>query len=74
MSAPLPAAAPAAATSSRAESVQEGIADTYAVVEVGGHQLIVEEGRWYTVNRLEVGLAARRACCYYLNSAISKPN
>jgi ribosomal protein L21 len=24
------------------------------VVEIGGHQLIVEEGRWYTVNRLEV--------------------
>jgi hypothetical protein len=23
-------------------------------VEIGGHQLIVEEGRWYTVNRLEV--------------------
>lgn len=31
----------------------DGVADTYAVVEIGGHQLIVEEGRWYTVNRLE---------------------
>lgn len=29
-------------------------ADTYAVVDIGGHQLIVEEGRWYTVNRLDV--------------------
>lgn len=31
-----------------------GVTDTYAVVEIGGHQLIVEEGRWYSVNRLEV--------------------
>ncbi|KAI8100472.1 hypothetical protein M9435_006956 [Picochlorum sp. BPE23] len=31
----------------------EGVADTYAVVDIGGHQLIVEEGRWYSVNRLE---------------------
>jgi ribosomal protein L21 len=31
-----------------------GAAETYAVVDIGGHQLIVEEGRWYTVNRLEV--------------------
>lgn len=23
------------------------------MVEIGGHQLIVEEGRWYTVNRLQ---------------------
>ena len=23
------------------------------MVDIGGHQLIVEEGRWYTVNRLE---------------------
>lgn len=31
----------------------DGVADTYAVVDIGGHQLIVEEGRWYTVNRLD---------------------
>jgi len=29
------------------------------VVEIGGHQLIVEEGRWYTVNRLEVAPGAK---------------
>ncbi|KAF5839775.1 plastid/chloroplast ribosomal protein L21 [Dunaliella salina] len=30
---------------------------TYAVVEIGGNQLFVEEGKWYNVNRLnaEVG-------------------
>lgn len=37
-----------------AEPSYEKPADTYAVVDIGGHQLIVEEGRWYTVNRLEV--------------------
>ena len=55
----LPAApeapAAAAATSSKPDPSYSGAAETYAVVEIGGHQLIVEEGRWYTVNRLEVG-------------------
>lgn len=46
-----PIAAPVA--SSKPEPSYAGIADTYAVVEIGGHQLIVEEGRWYTVNRLQ---------------------
>lgn len=31
-----------------------GLAATYAVVEIGGVQHIVEEGRWYTCNRLAV--------------------
>jgi len=29
------------------------LGDKYAVVEVGGSQVIVEEGRWYTVDRLK---------------------
>jgi ribosomal protein L21 len=29
-----------------------GLADTYAVIDIGGVQHIVEEGRWYTCNRL----------------------
>lgn len=29
------------------------------MVEIGGHQLVVEEGRWYTVNRLEVSCTRR---------------
>ena len=32
-----------------------GLGDTYAVIDIGGVQHIVEEGRWYTCNRLEVG-------------------
>lgn len=32
----------------------QGLADTYAVVDIGGVQHIVEEGRWYTCNRLAV--------------------
>lgn len=56
---PLPAAAApeAPAAASKPEPSYSGAAETYAVVEIGGHQLIVEEGRWYTVNRLEVCLA-----------------
>lgn len=34
------------------------------MVEVGGHQLIVEEGRWYAVNRLEVGWSGKRRRVY----------
>lgn len=49
-----PPAAPVETASSAAQPSYAGVADTYAVVEIGGHQLIVEEGRWYTVNRLEV--------------------
>ena len=52
--APEAEAAPAAA--SKAEPSYGGSVENYAVVEIGGHQLIVEEGRWYTVNRLEVGV------------------
>ncbi len=37
-----------------AEPSYDAPAATYAVVDIGGHQLIVEEGRWYTVNRLDV--------------------
>lgn len=32
---------------------------TYAVVEVGGTQLFVEQGKWYTVNRLKADVGAR---------------
>jgi hypothetical protein len=51
-------AAPGAVATKNPEPSYAGAADTYAVVDIGGHQLIVEEGRWYTVNRLEV----RRNC------------
>eukprot|EP00472_Partenskyella_glossopodia_P005911 CAMPEP_0197541016 /NCGR_PEP_ID=MMETSP1318-20131121/66919_1 /TAXON_ID=552666 /ORGANISM="Partenskyella glossopodia, Strain RCC365" /LENGTH=233 /DNA_ID=CAMNT_0043100141 /DNA_START=62 /DNA_END=763 /DNA_ORIENTATION=+ len=32
------------------------LGDKYAVVEVGGTQVIVEEGRWYTVRRLKANV------------------
>lgn len=51
---PALAAPEAPAAASRPEPSYGSAADTYAVVEIGGHQLVVEEGRWYTVNRLEV--------------------
>ncbi|KAI8464559.1 MAG: plastid ribosomal protein L21 [Monoraphidium minutum] len=31
-----------------------GAPETYAIVEVGGHQMFVEPGKWYTCNRLQV--------------------
>ncbi len=34
------------------------VSDNYAVIDVGGVQHLVEEGRWYTCNRLNV-----RAAC-----------
>ncbi len=30
------------------------VSDNYAVIDVGGVQHLVEEGRWYTCNRLNV--------------------
>lgn len=30
-----------------------GLSDAYAVIDIGGVQQIVEEGRWYTCNRLQ---------------------
>jgi hypothetical protein len=30
---------------------------TYAIIEVGGHQMFVEPGKWYTCNRLTVSVA-----------------
>ena len=35
-----------------------GLADTYAVVDIGGVQHIVEEGRWYTCNRIDVRICS----------------
>jgi len=32
------------------------LGEKYAVVEVGGSQVIVEEGRWYTVKRLKANV------------------
>merc|ERR1712023_262470 len=37
------------------ESIPQ-LGEKYAVVEVGGTQVIVEEGRWYTVNRLKANV------------------
>lgn len=53
---PLAAPEAEAAAASKPEPSYSGVGETYAVVDIGGHQLIVEEGRWYTVNRLEVRL------------------
>eukprot|EP00887_Chlorella_sp_A99_P007006 scaffold2.g7006.t1 len=55
------AVAAAEAPSSRPTPSHAGAADTYAVVEIGGHQLIVEEGRWYNVNRLEADPGSKLA-------------
>ncbi len=32
---------------------------TYAVIEVGGTQLFVEPGKWYTVNRLKADVGSK---------------
>jgi large subunit ribosomal protein L21 len=32
---------------------------TYAIIEVGGSQLFVEPGRWYTVNRLKADVGSQ---------------
>lgn len=53
-------AAPSSTPTNNPEPSYVGPMDTYAVVEIGGHQLVVEEGRWYTVNRLEVGETERQ--------------
>eukprot|EP00884_Botryococcus_braunii_P008585 jgi/Botrbrau1/17728/Bobra.0166s0149.1 len=31
----------------------------YAVVDIGGGQLLIEEGRWYTVNRLQAEIGSK---------------
>jgi large subunit ribosomal protein L21 len=58
---PAAAAAPAAAAPPAKSYAPDAVADTYAVVEIGGHQLVVEEGRWYDVNRLEAPPGAKIA-------------
>ena len=35
-------------------SVAQSTTNKYAIVEIGGTQMLVEEGRWYECNRLEV--------------------
>jgi ribosomal protein L21 len=33
--------------------------DTYAIIEVGGHQMFVEPGKWYTCNRLKADVGSK---------------
>lgn len=44
----------AAATMPETKLQRPAAADKYAVIDVGGTQHLVEEGRWYTCNRLQV--------------------
>ncbi|GBF90102.1 50S ribosomal protein L21 [Raphidocelis subcapitata] len=46
--------APTAKPSGNPSLLSVGAPDTYAIVEVGGHQMFVEPGKWYTCNRLQV--------------------
>lgn len=34
------------------------LSDKYAIVDAAGTQMLLEEGRWYTCNRLQVHVAA----------------
>ncbi|KAL6784901.1 PRPL21 [Auxenochlorella protothecoides x Auxenochlorella symbiontica] len=38
---------------SQVPSYAQNVPASYTVVDIGGHQMIVEKGRWYEVNRLE---------------------
>jgi hypothetical protein len=46
--------APSASTGGSPSLLSAGAPATYAIVEVGGHQMFVEPGKWYTCNRLQV--------------------
>lgn len=43
-----------------APSTDQAPPEQFAVVEIGGHQMIVEKGRWYDANRLQVSSAEGR--------------
>lgn len=49
-----------AATLPESRLQRPALADKYAVIDVGGTQHLVEEGRWYTCNRLQVRRSFRR--------------
>jgi hypothetical protein len=51
----------AAATASADSPSYVSTSTKYAIVEVAGQQIIVEEGRWYSCNRLEVCTFPKRA-------------
>eukprot|EP00877_Chromochloris_zofingiensis_P006109 jgi/Chrzof1/1751/Cz10g19190.t1 len=44
--------------------LSQGAPSTYAIIEVGGHQMFVEPGKWYTCNRLKVQLTYRKGPCF----------
>uniref|UniRef100_A0A061S9D8 Large subunit ribosomal protein L21 n=1 Tax=Tetraselmis sp. GSL018 TaxID=582737 RepID=A0A061S9D8_9CHLO len=45
--------ASAAAAETVESSPSESTSNKYAIVEIGGTQMLVEEGRWYSCNRLQ---------------------
>ena len=56
-----PPAQPAQGGNSKPVPSYVSVSDNYAVIDVGGVQHLVEEGRWYTCNRLNV--RPGRPCC-----------
>lgn len=51
-----------AATLPESRLQRPALADKYAVIDVGGTQHLVEEGRWYTCNRLQVCVGWQPLC------------
>lgn len=53
------------------------LSDKYAIVDAAGTQMLLEEGRWYTCNRLQVPVAHSAFCipacvpCDLQNSALT---
>jgi ribosomal protein L21 len=52
-------AAAAAPAKTHPSPLSQAPPSTYAVVEVGGKQLFVEPGKWYTCNRLKADVGAK---------------
>eukprot|EP00798_Chlamydomonas_sp_ICE-L_P012668 gene12668-15900_t len=53
------ASAPVAPKQYHPSPLSQPAPSTYAIVEVGGTQLIVEPGKWYTVNRLSADVGSK---------------
>jgi large subunit ribosomal protein L21 len=47
------------ATAYHPSPLTQEVPSKYAIVEVAGSQMFVEEGKWYTVNRLKADVGAR---------------
>lgn len=67
-----PFSIPGATASAKVPPSVSAPSEKFAIIDIGGAQQVVEEGRWYTCNRLQVCTPYRVQLCFLLTMPMLK--